>query len=89
MKAKSTTKPTARKTRQAAKFPLCKHPRGYWCKRIKNKLHYFGRIARRSEDGQAALEKYLAVKDDLLAGRKPRDHKSGGLTVMPMLPTTS
>jgi integrase len=80
MKAKSTTKPTARKTRQAAKFPLCRHPRGQWCKRIKNKLHYFGRIAD-DPDGQAALERYLAVKDDLLAGRKPRDHKSGGLTV--------
>ncbi len=77
---KSNTKPAARKTRQPAKFPLGKHPRGQWCKRIKNVLHYFGRI-KGDEDGAAALERYLATKDDLLAGRKPRDHKSGGLTV--------
>ena len=78
--AKSSTKSSARKTRQAAKFPLGKHPKGYWCKRIKGKLNYFGKIAD-DPDGAAALERYLSVKDDLLAGRKPRDHRSGGLTV--------
>ncbi len=77
---KSNTKRTVRKTRQAAELPLGKHPRGYWCKRIRGKLHYFGRI-KGDEDGQAALALYLERKDDLLAGRKPRDHKSGGLTV--------
>jgi integrase len=80
MAVKSSTKRTARKSRQPAKFPLGRHPKGYWCKRIKNKLHYFGKIAD-DPDGAEALERYLATKDDLIAGRKPRDHKSGGLTV--------
>ena len=79
--SKSTTKPTARKSRQAAEFPLCKHTaRGYWYKKIRGKLHYFGKIAD-DPDGQQALARYLEVKDDLIAGRKPREHKSGGLTV--------
>lgn len=49
-------------------FPLTPHPTGRWCKKIKGELHYFGPI----DDPQAALDKYLAEKDDLLAGRVPR-----------------
>jgi hypothetical protein len=41
--------------------------------KIKQRLHYFGPWA----DPQAALEKYLAVKDDLLAGRTPRPKTEG------------
>ena len=80
MRAKSNTTRPPRRTRKHPDFPLTKHPRGYWCKKVKGKLHYFGKIAD-DPDGQAALERWLDVKDDLLAGRKPRDHKSGGLTV--------
>jgi integrase len=49
-------------------FPLTRHPSGRWCKKIKGKLHYFGKI----NDPQAALEKWLAEKDALLAGQEPR-----------------
>jgi len=56
-------------------FPLTAHPNGQWCKKIRYKLHYFGPW----DDPDAALERYLDTKDDLLAGRTPRNR--GGLTV--------
>jgi hypothetical protein len=60
-------------------FPLTPHPSGRWCKRVCRKLHYFGKIDG-DQDGQAALSKWLEQKDDLLAGRTPRE-SNGGLTV--------
>jgi hypothetical protein len=48
------------------KFPLWLHPRGLWCKKIRGKSYYFGR------DKDEALKRYVAEKDDLEAGRKPR-----------------
>jgi integrase len=49
-------------------FPLTAHPAGYWCKKIRGQLHYFGPWA----DPDGALAKYLEQKDALHAGRKPR-----------------
>jgi integrase len=49
-------------------FPLTAHPAGYWCKKIRGKLHYFGPW----DDPDGALTRYNAEKDDLHAGRKPR-----------------
>ncbi len=59
------------RTSRVGDFPLGKHPRGYWCKKVRGKLHYFGRIES-DPDGQKALEQWLNQKDDLLAGRTPR-----------------
>jgi integrase len=68
-------------------FPLGASTAGWWVKRIRGKLHYFGpwykvrngQIERLPDDGwQAALELYNAQKEDLHAGRIPRVKKIGG-----------
>jgi integrase len=73
----------ARKNHKPAKprkdFPLFPHATGRWAKKVKGKFEYFGKVAD-DPDGQAALEKWLAQKDDLLAGRRPRT-SNGSLTV--------
>src|SRR5271168_1811197 len=70
-------------------FPLSPHASGAWQKKIRGKIHYFGRWGKRVSgklvrvegDGwEQALEEYKAVADDLHAGRTPRV-KSDGLTV--------
>jgi integrase len=50
-------------------FPLTAHPAGYWCKKIHGRIHYFGPWS----DPEGALKKYLEQKDDLHAGRVPRE----------------
>ncbi|HBJ36724.1 MAG TPA: hypothetical protein DDZ51_18600 [Planctomycetaceae bacterium] len=51
-------------------FPLYQQGNGYWAKKIRGKTHYFGRI----EDGwEAAEDLYNRQRDDLYAGRVPRE----------------
>ena len=60
-------------------FPLFPHATGRWAKKVRGKLHYFGKTAD-DPKGEAALISWLEQKDDLLAGRTPRVGREG-LTV--------
>lgn len=60
-------------------FPLYAHGNGRWAKRIRGKIHYFGRWAA-DREGKAALEQYKRERDDLHAGRTPTT-RADGLTV--------
>jgi integrase len=60
--------PSSKPAKPYPEFPLTAHPAGYWCKKIRGKLHYFGPWS----DPDGALRKYLEQKDALHAGRQPR-----------------
>ncbi len=82
------TDSTSRRTRGKAKlkkpradFPLSIHRgTGYWTKKVHGKSYYFGKVVD-DPKGTAALEEWLRIKDDLLAGREPRPKESELLTL--------
>lgn len=57
-------------------FPLFPHATGYWAKKVRGELKYFGSW-RDDPKGQRALEQWAEQKDDLLAGRTPRAMRDG------------
>ena len=76
----------ARVNKPCPDFPLTAYPAGYWCKKIRGRLHYFGPRFKPGDSAgataaaDAALTEYLEQADALLAGRKPRE-ETDGLTV--------
>jgi integrase len=58
-------------------FPLFAHGCGQWAKKVGGRTRYFGPW----RDAAAALKRWLAEKDDLLAGREPRPLGPEELTV--------
>jgi integrase len=92
--SKSTGRRSARKAadrppKPYPDFPLTPHPSGHWQKKIRGKIHYFGKWGRRANgvlervegDGwKEALDLYKSQADDLHAGRTARG-TGDGLTV--------
>ncbi len=83
-------KTATRPKKPYADFPLGPHASGTWQKKIRGKIHYFGKwgrvvdgvMTRVPGDGwKEALAQYKAVADDLHAGRTPRE-AAGEFTVM-------
>ncbi|MCC7336165.1 MAG: integrase [Pirellulaceae bacterium] len=56
--------------KRAVKFPLFKHPRGYWCKTVLGKHRYFGKIED-DPQGKEALKHWLHDRPYRLAGLEP------------------
>ncbi len=52
-------------------FPLFPHASGRWAKKIRGQFRYFGKVAD-DPKGEKALAKWLAEKDERLAGRMPQ-----------------
>jgi integrase len=74
--SESNPTPSGKPAKPSPDFPLFAHAAGVWAKKIRGKLYYFGPWS----DPEGALKKYEEQKDDLLAGRKPREDTEG-LTV--------
>jgi len=73
-----TTKSTDKPAKPYPDFPLYPHRSGRWAKRIRTKIHYFGKWRGMPGDGwKAALERYQQERDDLQAGRTPRVRQEG------------
>jgi integrase len=72
--------PAGKAKKRRAVFPLFKHQRGYWAKKVRGKLWYFGKVAT-DPDGEAAVEQWLKEKDELQSGRTPNRTPGGGLTI--------
>ena len=93
-KVNSTAHVHARKPHKAKKqdrpgkphkdFPLTPHVNGLWCKKILGKLHYFGSW-KDDRRGELALQRWLAEKDELLAGRVPRSRAPGAATLVDLV----
>lgn len=61
-------------------FPLFAGACGRWRKKVRGKVHYFGKVAD-DPKGKIALQLWLDQKDALLAGRKPRSAADTGPTL--------
>ena len=76
----STARPSAAKVNAARPdgFPLFAHATNRWAKKVRGRLCYFGPVLPDGDYGlQAALQRWLAEKDDLLAGRVPQRNGRG------------
>jgi hypothetical protein len=74
--SKSNSTLPSKPAKPSPDFPLFAHVTGRWAKKVRGRMVYFGKW----DDPDSALQRYLNEKNDLEAGRTPRD-PSDGLTV--------
>lgn len=82
--AKSTTAKRSGKSARPPKpypdFPLFPHASGRWAKKIRGQFEYFGSWVE-DPTGEAAGKLWVEQREDLLAGRRPRQVSTAGVTV--------
>lgn len=71
--------PVKKLVKRRPDFPLFPHAHGYWAKKVRGKLVYFGKVSK-DPKGEDAVILWLDQKDALLAGRTSRTIPDG-LTV--------
>ncbi|RIK72428.1 MAG: hypothetical protein DCC68_26445 [Planctomycetota bacterium] len=64
----ASTAKTDKPNKPHKEFPLYPHAVGQWAKRVRGRVHYFGRWS----DPDGALARWNAAKDDLLAGNSAK-----------------
>ena len=65
MKKLTNSPPTGKPVKPYSDFPLFAHGNGQWAKKVPGRCFYFGTW----DDPEAALQRYVDHKDDLMAGR--------------------
>lgn len=91
----SDSVPSGKVTKPYKDYPLTPHPKGYWSKKIRQRVHYFGRwgevvhgvLTPLPNGGEwcKALDLYNQQAADLHAGRKPRVSTGDGLKLKDLL----
>lgn len=71
-------KPRIKPSKPRADWPLTANSNGQWSKKIRQKVYYFGVW----EAPQEAMANYLAVKDELFAGRTPRNQSQATIETL-------
>jgi integrase len=75
---KSIAKHDRNKPRKpAANFPLTAHPSGRWCKKLRGRVYYFGKL----DDWKAAVERFNREWPYIVAGRTPPAEGTEGCTL--------
>ena len=80
MPKSTTSRVSGKPSKPRPDFPLWPHPSGRWCKKVRGRAFYFGKIVD-DPKGEKALEKWNEDRDDLLAGRTPRKPGDTRLTI--------
>ncbi len=61
MAKSNKSRPSRKPSKPRPDFPLFPHGTGYWCKKVKGRFHYFGKVAD-DPKGVAALDRWLDKK---------------------------